>query len=56
MHVSGYMFLCMHCHGYSYASIISQICIVRSLYVVCVIMMLLLCYDADVLAEKEKEL
>ena len=40
MHVSFYMLLCMHCHGYIYASIVGQTCIVRSLYVVCVIVML----------------
>lgn len=51
MHGGVYMLLCMHCHGYSYACIVGQKCILRSLYVVCVIMMLLICYDFDVLAE-----
>ena len=41
MHANVYMLLCMHWHGYIYACILGQTCIVRSLYVVCVIMMLL---------------
>jgi len=50
MRVSVYMLLCMRCQGYSYACIVGQTCIVSSLYVVCVIMMLFVCYDVDVLA------
>jgi len=41
MHVIVYMLLCMHFHGYIYVCILGKTCIVRSLYVFCVIVMLL---------------
>lgn len=34
IHVSVYMLLCKHFHGYGYACIVGQTCIVRSLYVI----------------------
>jgi len=34
MHVSVYSLLCMHCHGYGYACMVGQTCIVRSLYAI----------------------
>lgn len=34
MHVSVCMLLCMHYHGYGYACMVGQTCIVRSLYAI----------------------
>jgi len=41
MHVNVYILLCMHYSGYGYACIVGQKCIVRSSYVIFIIMMLL---------------
>ena len=34
MHVSVYILLCMHCHGYGYECMVGKICIVSSMYVI----------------------
>lgn len=56
MHVNVYTLLCMHCHGYGYACTVGQICVMRSLHIVYVIMMLLVCYDVNMLVEMKQEM
>ena len=51
MHVSVYMLLCMHCFGYSRSCMHCG-----GHYEVCVIMMLYVCYDVDMLVEMEQEM
>ena len=53
MQINVYTLLCMHCHGYGYACMVSQTCIVRSVYAISIIMMLLACYDSNKLLEIE---
>jgi len=56
MHVDVYMLLCMHCHGYGFACIIVQRCIVMVIVVVLCHHDVIGFYDANVLAEIEQEM